>query len=180
MNLSEKDILNFYIKVSKLKQITRRGWIQKGMSSAESVADHTFGVCILSLLYAIIHKLDIKKVLIMGLLHDIAEIRIGDITPLDNFSIEKKKEIEAFESKEILSEIDDTNSLYEMWLEFENCLNEEGKLVKQIDKLEVALQALVYEKEQRIDFSEFYTSVRHFIENKDLLNLLEEIEHSRT
>ena len=179
MNLSEKEILEFYLKAIKLKQITRRGWVQKGISNAESVADHTFGVCVLSLLYAMIYGLDVKKVLIMALFHDIAETKIGDITPLDDFPIEEKQKLEDTETQKILLEIDKTNDLYKLWIDFEHKLSDEGKLVKQIDKLEVALQALIYEKEQNIDFSDFFTSVSQFIDSEYLNRLLNEIELMR-
>jgi len=180
MDISKEKILDFYLDAIKLKEIMRRGWLQKGLSSAESVADHTYGVCILSLLFATIYKLNVPKVLIMALIHDIPEINIGDITPLDNFPSGKKQILEEDEAKKIFSNIDDSNELFNLWMEFEYQLSEEGKLVKQIDKLEVAFQSFIYQKEKNINFDDFYSSVAECIDNKDLHYILDELQNRLT
>ncbi len=49
----------------------------------------------------------------------------------------------------------------ELWNEYEDGETNEAKLLKDIDKLEMILQALEYEeREKHLDLSEFFTSVQ--------------------
>ena len=45
-----------------------------------------------------------------------------------------------------------------IWLEYEHCSTPEAQLVKDFDKLEMILQALEYERDQKVDLSEFFDS----------------------
>ncbi|KAI6680558.1 hypothetical protein NL676_034439 [Syzygium grande] len=46
----------------------------------------------------------------------------------------------------------------ELWMEYEANLSPEAKVVKDFDKVEMILQALEYENEQRKDLDEFFVS----------------------
>lgn len=47
-----------------------------------------------------------------------------------------------------------------LWLEYEEGVTPEARMVKDLDKLEMMQQALVYEKEHGVDLSEFYSSAK--------------------
>ena len=84
----------------------------------------------------------------MTILHDWAESKIGDFMP-EQIGYDKKSELENYAMSEILESLpqkiqeDYTN----IWNEFLVRDTPESKLVHELDKLEMALQAKIYEKD---------------------------------
>jgi len=62
---------------NRLKLVPRTGWLLRGVQPAESVADHTYGVALTALLLAdlIAELVDRERLLILALLHDLADVR---------------------------------------------------------------------------------------------------------
>ena len=77
----------------KLKDIDRAGWVRAGVSNPESVAAHSWGMAILALRLCPDH-LDLSKVLQLCLVHDVAEIVVGDLTPHDSIKGQEKHDLE--------------------------------------------------------------------------------------
>lgn len=103
---SKDSILLTYFEFNHLKNLYRQGWLRAGISKGEceSVADHSFGVALLSIFISeqYFRDLDIKKTIKMALLHDFGEIYGGDITPHDNISEVDKAKIEEKSVKKVL------------------------------------------------------------------------------
>ena len=78
LNENNSTTLKLFFTISHLQQIHRKGWLIRGMSveKVESVAEHSFDMAMLS----IILKLP-ERVTIMCLIHELGEIKVGDITP---------------------------------------------------------------------------------------------------
>ena len=76
------DIREILLETLELKDLKRSGWVRNGVSNCETVASHTWGVSWLVVALCP-ENIDLKRALVMTILHDIAEIRIGDITPDD-------------------------------------------------------------------------------------------------
>lgn len=134
--------------IFKLKNIKRTGWISKAkILRAESVADHSYSLTALSMVFSDFLGLDTQKVMKMCIIHDLAESIIGDYMP-DEISIEEKQIKEDNAMKIILSSFPDKIALLysNIWKEY--CLNQtkEAYLVKQLDKVEMFLQAKRYLK----------------------------------
>ena len=83
----------------------------------------------------------------MILLHDLAESKIGDYTP-NQISKENKIKIENNAYDEIISTLPDTIKLQygKIWEEYQKQESTESIIVHQIDKLEMVLQAKMYQK----------------------------------
>lgn len=62
-----------------LKRTPRTGWFRIGVRQPESVAEHSFAVGLLAWRAARAAGLDAQRALLMGLLHDFHEARLGDI-----------------------------------------------------------------------------------------------------
>ena len=77
----------------QLKDIDRTGWVRANVESPESVAAHSWGMAILALRLCPDH-LDLAKVLSMCLVHDVAEIVVGDLTTHDSIKGQEKHELE--------------------------------------------------------------------------------------
>lgn len=142
-------MLEDFLKTAiKLKTVPRQGWINKlGIKDPESVADHCYSMAVMAMVFSDLKKFDTEKIIKMTLLHDLAEAITGDLTPDDATRSEKEK-LENNAMKKILAAL--PNSLrakYEkIWIEYKQNSTKEAKLLHQIDKLEMALQANAYKK----------------------------------
>src|SRR5919197_1409601 len=67
----------------KLKQVRRKGWVDRGVVDAESVADHSYRLALLAWAVASGRGLDADRALRIALFHDLAEAEVGDETPFD-------------------------------------------------------------------------------------------------
>lgn len=151
------------LQLMALKSLNRSGWQRVGIESPESVASHSWGMSALALRLCP-GNLDLSKVLSLCIIHDIPEIIVGDLTPHDDCSNKAKDEHLAMKE------------LAPQWLhlfeEYEAGQTEEAKFVKQIDKLDMALQAIIYRNEQDIDTSQFIESAMAKISDPGLLKLI--------
>ena len=140
----------------------RQGWLRRGIPErrCESVAEHSFGVAVLALFLVDAHfpELDRDKVLRLALLHDFGEIYAGDLTPGDAISSEEKHEREATAVAQVLGKLPNGAEYTALWQEYETGATPEAQLVRQVDRLEMGLQASVYERQGLADLSEFYAS----------------------
>ncbi len=150
--MNYKKLLKFFRETSKLKKLKRSGWIVSGVENSESIADHCFMTILMVLILGKKKNIDLNKALKMAIIHDIAECQIGDIITWKNYQKTKpeKRDIEEKAMKNILSSLgDEGNEYFEIWEEFEEEKSPEAKFVKAIDKLEMILQALKYENEEK-------------------------------
>ena len=141
-------ILDFFKDASNLKNIPRQGWIDKlSMEHPESVADHSYSMAIMGMVISDLENYDSEKILKMILLHDLAESKIGDYTP-NQISKENKITIENNAYDEIIDTLPDSIKLQygTIWEEYQNQESPESIIIHQIDKLEMVLQAKMYQK----------------------------------
>lgn len=85
----------------------------------------------------------------LALAHDIAEAIVGDITPHDGVSKEVKHELERKAMLHICFDVvsgEFGQELWELWNEYELGETECAKLVKDVDKFEMLVQAEEYER----------------------------------
>ena len=117
------------------------------MEHPESVADHSYSMAIMGMVISDLENYDSEKMLKMILLHDLAESKIGDYTP-HQISKENKITIENNAYDEIIDTLPDSIKLQygTIWKEYQNQESPESIIVHQIDKLEMVLQAKMYQK----------------------------------
>ncbi len=142
-------MIDFLKTAVHLKKIQRQGWIDKlSMSNPESVADHSFSMAIIGMMVSDLENYNSERILKMILLHDLAESEIGDYTP-EQISAEKKKEIENKAFLKILENLPSSikSQYLEIWQEYQKQDSFEAKIVDQLDRLEMALQAKIYQDE---------------------------------
>lgn len=152
MKLEKNQLLNllsFFRIVCNLKTIKRSGWIHKSnITSPESVADHSYSMCMMSMILAEIMNLDSGYIMKMVIIHDLAESMVGDHMP-DNKSSEEKQLLEDKAMKKIISKLPNSlrKNYLDIWNEYINNITVNAKFVHNMDKLEMALQAKEYEFE---------------------------------
>ncbi|HJJ22750.1 MAG TPA: HD domain-containing protein [Nitrosopumilus sp.] len=171
--------LDFFKTAANLKKISRQGWIDKlSIDNPESVADHSYSMAVMSMILSDLENYDSEKVIKMALLHDLAESKIGDYTP-DQLSKEKKMEMENNAFQEIIKNLPDSikSKYLQIWKEYQENISPESKLVHQIDRLEMALQAKIYEKDghSKVNLESFFESAKVEITNPTLKELFTKI-----
>ena len=127
------------LEALKLKSLPRTGWLRAGIENPESVAAHSWGVAWLCMVLCP-NDLNKLKVLEMALIHDLAEVRIGDITPYDGIDVAEKHKMESAAFVEMTEQLCNRQHLRDLW----NEQSAEADFVKQMDKLDMALQAQEY------------------------------------
>lgn len=175
-----RSLLQFFIMSGRLKGEMRRGWVKKlGMARPESVADHSYRTALITVLFSDSLGLDTGKAVRMAVLHDLPEAIVGDAMPEER-SGKTKTDMETKAMDEMLSELPkELAALYRAaWKEFLEGTSAEARLVRQADKLEMAIQAWEYANE-RGDPSlakEFWVSAREQVDQGPLLELLSQVE----
>ncbi|MBM3229037.1 HD domain-containing protein [Candidatus Parvarchaeota archaeon] len=79
-------ISNFIFEAGQLKRTARSGWLTIGIENPESVAEHTYRVCIVGLLLSRMEGLARQQehqVLLGCLLHDVCETRVSDLNKIN-------------------------------------------------------------------------------------------------
>ena len=167
-------IEDFLKAAIKLKTVQRQGWINKlGMASPESVADHCYSMAVMAMVFSDLKKLDTQKIIKMTLLHDLAESMTGDLTP-DDMAKSKKEKMENRAMKKILANLPKPlRTDYEkIWAEYQQNHTSEARLLHQIDKLEMAMQAEQYKKEHsKKQLEPFFDSAKKEITDPELKKL---------
>lgn len=113
---------------------------------------------------ALASKLDLARCTRMALVHDMAEALVGDITPMDNVVKSEKSRREAetmdYICDGLLGKVGggmQAEEIKKVWWEYENDETLEAHFVHDVDKMELLLQMVEYERsaEGRLDLGEF-------------------------
>ena len=173
-------LVEAYFEFNHLKQLYRQGWLRRGIppDRCESVAEHTFGVAMLALFLAEAHfpELDADRVLRLALLHDFGEVYAGDIIPGDGVPPEEKKRREAEAAARVLAKLPNGAANLRLWEEYEHGATPEARFVKAIDRLEMALQAGVYQAQGFEGLQEFFDTARIGITHPQLRDIIQSVE----
>lgn len=171
-------VLEFAFLVGKLKELKRTGWKRHKVPLPESVAEHSYRVAMLAMVLARQAKVDELKAIKMALVHDLAEVEVGDVIKmigsktLPNVEQQYDKEREAMRG---ISETIGKEELLSLYDEYNDTSSPVGRFVKQLDKLEVAIQAYEYETKTKIALTEFYETAREKVHDNFLKDILNEI-----
>ena len=152
-------LLALYSQIATLKLLPRTGWLQRGVVNAESIAEHTFGVMALSLLVGdMIAGLDRGKLLAIALLHDLAEVYLGDLPASARrlLGAHNKHEAEQRALLELFAALPGRTDYLELWAEYAAGSSAEARLVKGLDRIEMLAQALAYERAGSHALAEFW------------------------
>ena len=151
-------VLELLLRANQLKRVPRTGWVMRGVVGAESVADHSFGVAFISLILAEMVEQPVNEIelLTIALLHDLPESVIGDLPApaAAYFPAGAKRKAEAGVLSELLrgvlslpkGRLPHAGRWHAWWQEFEDGTSVEGRLVRDADRLDMLIQAHVYEQ----------------------------------
>ena len=172
-HLSRPELAQRLTECLALKSLPRAGWIRVGVEAPETVASHAWGVAWLVLALCPPH-VDRGRALAMAVLHDLAEVRIGDITPHDGVDPADKRAREVAALDSLVAGLGHAQELSGLWIDFETGASPEGRFVQACDKLDMALQAQHYARVHGIDPREFVEATMAVLEDEALRALLGE------
>lgn len=145
----------FFHLLERLKTTKRAGWRRFGIENCESISDHMYRMSVLTMMApaSLTSTLDILKCCRMALIHDMAESLVGDITPVDPVSKEEKSRREATTMDYICTNLlGNFNGglngadVRAIWQEYEDSVTKESLFVHDVDKMELLLQMVEYER----------------------------------
>ena len=134
-------VIEFLRAAEQLKNTTRTSWTSSG--AQETVAAHTWRLCLMSLLFERnFPDVDIAKLIKICIIHDLGEAIGGDISAVEQQHRPAKAEQERADLLALLAPLpmhlrDDITAL---WDEYEAASSREAKLAKALDKLETIMQ----------------------------------------
>lgn len=143
--------IRFYLLVAELIRRIRTGWDKKhwGINAKrlESIGEHTFLVAILAINLSKKTKLkiDIERVVLMVILHEIGEVLLGDITPFDGITPEEKKVMEHKAMEMMLEGLENADEYYALLLEFDEHNTDDAKFAYYCDKLQANIMSKWYQ-----------------------------------
>lgn len=111
----------------------------------------------------------------MALLHDIGEVYAGDITPHDGLAEHSKRTAERESVTRILDSLPAGEEYLQIWEEFEAGETPEARFVRQVDKLEMGLQARIYAEQGYSDLEQFYSSAIQALSDIELRALVVDV-----
>ena len=140
-------LLTYMHYLQNLKLSKRTGWFHHHVPSPESIADHMYRMAMLAML---LEGVDVRKCVMMALVHDLAEAKVGDLTPHDGVPKDEKtqRERDAMEyfTRDLLQGMRAGDDIHALWHEYEERKTPEARLVKDLDCFELCLQTYEYEQ----------------------------------
>ena len=164
--MEANQIIKFLAELMRLKALPRTGWLLRGVREVESIADHSFGVAFIAMIIADRAvaqgmNVNIERVLRMALLHDLSEVRTGDLpaTIKPYFDSVALKAADEKAAQEILAPLGESGHEYlKLRHEYEARETLESRIVKAADKLDLWSQVREYEKGGANNLAEFWDS----------------------
>ncbi len=168
MATPEDSVLALFAHIVALKSLPRTGWLLAGVPQPESVADHAYGTAALALFLCdlindapenegLTHALDSGRVARIALVHDMAEALLTDLPKRASelLGSEVKHAAERRAIERIMAGFPAGTTYVELWSEYEAAATPEARLVRDADKLDMALQAAAYGRSCGAALAEF-------------------------
>ena len=146
-----ESVVELLLHGNQLKRTMRSGWAQRGVPHGENVAAHTYGVGFTTLVLSQLTEapVDLARALALAILHDLPEGLTTDIpSPAWGFLPPGiKKDMEQAALEEMLGQSSFAQALEDLWKEYNEDESVEAHLVHDADKIDMLLQALVFEEQ---------------------------------
>lgn len=146
------NFIEFQEIIGKLKHLKRTGWVIRDVPSPETVASHSWRMAVMAMQKETELQnmnINVNHVIQMCLLHDVSEAIVGDIVPEHHQITDKKiskqeKHLLEVQAIENMSNKYSFNKLRTLFIEYEEQKTPEAIVVKNLDKLDMILQAYEY------------------------------------
>jgi putative hydrolase of HD superfamily len=156
-------LLDTLLELQILDRVPRSGWMLRGVAEPESVSEHGFHVVFL--VWALggrIEGLDVARAIEIALVHDLAEVRLGDLprTAARYLPPGVKHEAERQALAELLAPLGRRGD--DVYAEYRDKATREARLVAACDKLQLMLKVTLYEEWGSAGLGEFWGNPENF------------------
>jgi putative hydrolases of HD superfamily len=157
-------VLTLFEAIHPLDRVPRAGYVLRGVAEPESVSAHSHFLAVLTLLFCERYPADYDRgrALAMALVHDLPEARLMDI-PMpyaDAYLSEAKHRAEQAIADDLLGPL--PGSLAQLHQEFTDAATPEARLLRGLDKAQMMIKVLCYDREQRGRLEEFWINPKNF------------------
>lgn len=160
---ANSSLLDMFLEVQTLDSIPRAGYVLRGVAEPESVTEHSWHVLFLVWsLGARCEGVDVGRAMEIALLHDLAELRIGDLprTSSHYFPAGAKRAAEAAAMADVVAPL--PARARDLFEEYQRGETPEARLVKACDKLQLMIKVAVYERWGTGALAEFWDNPENF------------------
>ena len=157
-------LLESLMELQILDRVGRSGWTLRGVPEPESISEHSFHVVFLVWSLARkIPEMNQLRALELALVHDVAEVRFGDLprTAAHYLPAGSKHAAEGQILLEVLAPLGET-AVSELENEYRKRESPEARLVAACDKLQLMIKVAHYERWGATGLSEFWENPGNF------------------
>lgn len=157
------DFLDLLFELQALDRVPRLGYSLRGVPEPESVAEHTFHLVFLVWALAPrVEGLDASKAVELALVHDLAEVRFGDLprTAAHYLPTGAKATAERAAFRDLLAPLGEERA--GLLDEYQAQESPEARFVSVCDKLQLVVKALTYERWKAGDVAELTEALDTF------------------
>lgn len=156
-------LLDLLLELQTLDRVPRSGYSLRGIPEPESVSEHSFHLAVL--VWALTFEtpeVDGARAVEIALVHDLAEVRTGDLpaTAARYLPAGAKAAAEEAAARELLAPLGD--QALELFAEYQAGESPEARFVAACDKLQVLIKAEVYEGWGAAGLDEFWHRLHDF------------------
>lgn len=160
----EERVIGLFDVIHPLDRIARAGYVVRGVAHPESVASHSHFVSVLTLLFVEEYagQFNSDKALAMALIHDLAEAKLMDI-PMpyaDKYLRDAKDHAEQAIFEDMFTGFPGKFARYHQ--EMIDAETPEARLVRGLDKAQMMIKVLFYERERSGYLEEFWSGPANF------------------
>ncbi len=158
-----RSLLDSLLELQALDRLPRTGYALRGVSNPESIAEHGFHLALL--IWAVapaVDEIDMGRALELALVHDLAEVRIGDLPRTAGRYLPDgaKAAAETAALAELLAPLGERGPA--LFAEFEAGETREARLARACDKLQLMIKVFVYERWGATGLGEFWDNEVNF------------------
>lgn len=136
--MSPKDYLAIVHCIAGLKERTRHAWMKSGRQ--ESVAEHSWRMALMAyFLRDEFPTVDLTRVLLMALLHDMGEVFTGDIPTFEKTDADRAREHQLRDEWIDALPAPYAAEVRSLFAEMDAMETEEAKIVKALDRMEAVI-----------------------------------------
>ncbi len=186
-------LIEFFELANRLKTNKRTGWAERKIPACESIADHSFRLALMALVFAEKLGIDSARAVKMALVHDLAEAITGDIQRdhIDDYenslgikpsiTKEQKSDGEKKALKQIVGLLDKKSAkeILSLCNEYNERKTKTARIVKELDGVECMMQAIEYKRAfpENEPLDDFYFWYKKFgkIEIPELKKIVDKI-----
>lgn len=156
-------VLTLFEAIHPLDRVPRAGFLLRGVAEPESVSAHAHFLAVMALLFCErFPEYDKARVLAMAIVHDLPEARLMDI-PMpyaDAYLSDAKHRAEQAIADDLFEHL--PGGLAALHQEFTDASTQEARLLRALDKAQMMVKVLCYERERRGNLQEFWDNPKNF------------------